>query len=138
MLLDALIQGCCEGAPSDTPPQSPEIGLSYICGSEPVGDWSGHAHGVACWTYGGWRFVNPFEGFQLLDRISGQHWRFLGDSWTVGTVSAAKVLIDGVPVIAKQQLPIANAIGGQTVDAEARNALAKVLDAMREHGLIGR
>jgi HK97 family phage major capsid protein len=53
ILLDAVVHGCCVGAPSNVPPTAPEPGLSYICGAAPTAGWAGRAHDVACWTLGG-------------------------------------------------------------------------------------
>ena len=45
--------------------------------------------------------------------------------------------VSGTQVVAGQQPAIANPAGGVTVDAEARTAIDDILDALRNHGLIG-
>lgn len=136
ILLDNISHACCAGGPSNTPPPSPELGLSYLCGPVPAGDWLGHAQGVACWTEGGWRFVQPFDGLQLIDRATGFTWRFLDGKWTTGIVNAAEVHINGSKVLGAQQPPIPNATGGAVVDVEARSAISQMLVALRAHGII--
>jgi hypothetical protein len=136
LLLDALVSGCCPGAPSNAPPQDPEIGLSYICGAAPIGAWAGHAKGVACWSQSGWRFVEAFDGLQLVDRSNGYTWRYMAGHWSSGVVDAGEIQVNGVKVLGLQQAGIANASGGLTIDTEARHVLTKVLGALRSHGLI--
>lgn len=136
VLMDALLHGCCSGAPSNNPPQSPEPGQSYICGSEPTGAWTGRSNGLACWTESGWRFVEPFDGICIVDRSSGREWSYLGGEWSTGIVKASEVRIDGLKVLGKQQPSIAGVSGGTTIDTEARNVLTQVLMTLRSHGLI--
>jgi hypothetical protein len=136
ILLDSLVHGCCAGAPGDTPPQAPELGLSYLCGVTPTGSWAGHSNGVACWTESGWRFVEPFDGLQMLDRVTGRHWRYMSGHWSSGVVKAAEIQINGLKVLGAQQPSIEGAAGGTIIDVEARNVLTQVLLALRNHGLI--
>jgi hypothetical protein len=136
ILLDAVINGCCSGAPADVPPQAPEPGMSYICGAAPTAAWAGHAGRLACWTGGGWRFVDPFDGLEIVDRTNGRTWRFMTGQWSSGILQATEVRINGVKVLGGQLPPIANSSGGPNVDAEARSVLGQVLQALRSHGLI--
>ena len=136
VLLDALVHGCCAGAPSDTPPQSPEQGCSYICGVSPTGAWAERPDNLACWAESGWRFVEPFDGLRILDRLSGREWSYLAGQWSSGVVTASEVRIDGMKVLSKQQPPISVASGGNTIDLEARSVLTQVLATLRSHGLI--
>jgi HK97 family phage major capsid protein/HK97 family phage prohead protease len=136
ILLDSLVSGCCVGAPSDTPPQTPDLGLSYLCGASPTGEWAGHAHGLAFWTAAGWRFVDPFDGLTVADRVSGCTWHFRSGQWSLGIVNANELRIAGVKVVGSRQPAIASASGGVTIDSEARAVLAQVLTALRSHGLI--
>lgn len=43
---------------------------------------------------------------------------------------------DGVQVLGDQQSTIADPSGGATQDAEARTAIAAIIDALQAHGLI--
>jgi hypothetical protein len=136
ILLDSLVHGCCPGAPSNNPPQNPELGLSYICGAAATGAWTGHSHYLACWTQGGWRFVEPFDGLQVVDRSSGCAWRRTSGQWVSGVVAATQVRINGLTVLAEQQPAIAAASGGDIIDVEARSVINELLLALRSHGLI--
>jgi hypothetical protein len=136
LLLDAVSHACCEGGPTAVPPQSPESGRAYICHAAPSGAWTGHANALACWSESGWRFVAPFDGLQVIDRVTGCTWRYMSGQWTSGVVNASEVHVDGTKVLGSRSSAIAQPIGGATVDAEARNVLAQVLLALRSHGLI--
>ena len=136
LLLDALVHGCCPAAPSNIPPTLPEAGLTYICGDDPVDAWAGHPHHVASYSDNGWRFTNPVEGLELLDRASGRRWLFASGSWSLGVIEASEIRVEGVKVLGTQRPPIHNASGGTTIDSEARSTLSQVLIALRAHGII--
>jgi hypothetical protein len=57
-------------------------------------------------------------------------------AWELGTVRGSSLVIDGQQVVGGRAAAIASPAGGATVDAEARAAIAAVLVAMRQHGLI--
>lgn len=136
ILLDAMVNGCCGLAPGNAPPAEPELGISYICGVTPTGEWAGHPKCVAYWSAYGWRFINPVEGMRLHDRASGQSWCYSSGQWLIGVIKAAEVRVNGSKVLGAQQAPINNATGGAIIDSEARNVLSQVLAALRTHGLI--
>lgn len=101
-----------------------------------MGDWNGRPHEVASWSESGWRFIAPFDGFQLVDRASGRTWRYMAGQWSVGIIKSNEIQINGARVLSNQQPAIANPAGGSVVDDEGRSALTKVLTALRNHGLI--
>jgi hypothetical protein len=136
LLLDAVIHGCCAGAPTNVPPQAPDSGMSYICGLAPTAAWAGRANCLACWTDGGWRFVDPFDGLEIVDSTSGRTWRFMTGQWSSGILQAIEIRVGGLKVVGSQVPAIVSATGGNTVDVEARSALSQVLQALRAHGLI--
>ncbi|NJC06927.1 hypothetical protein GGQ97_002720 [Sphingomonas kaistensis] len=136
ILLDAVVQGCCEGGPLNSPPEIPEQGLSYLCGNDPIGEWAGRPRDVACWSDSGWRFITPFDGLQMVDRSNGCTWRFMAGQWSSGIVRGSELHLNGVRVVGDQYTAIANVSGGTVVDTQARDALAQVLSALRSHGLI--
>lgn len=136
ILLDFLIHGCCAGAPSNAPPQLREVGLTYLCGPLPTGEWSGHPNSIACWGDSGWRFIDPVEGFGLLDRFSEQYWRFRSGQWFQGLMNVTELRVNGVKVVGAKQPAISAPAGGNVIDTEARNVLHQLLTAMRSHGLI--
>ncbi len=135
-LIDLLLHGCVEGVAQDTPPATAQPGQCWIIGTSPEGAWAGKAGQVAGMTEGGWRFVRPREGLSLW-WVGGETTQvFRGGAWRNGEVCARRILIDGVGVIGAQRAAIATPAGGAVRDEEARTALAAVLAALREHGLI--
>jgi hypothetical protein len=59
-----------------------------------------------------------------------------GSAWTVGTLVASALKINGVQILGGQEASIPDPTGGTVVDAEARMAIAALLGAARAHGLI--
>lgn len=135
-LVDLALAAGVKGLELDAPPVDPEPGDAWVVGPEPTGVWAGHPGALAGWTAGGWRFVPPFEGLSVWLHGQKLHARFTDGGWSTGEVRARHVLVDGTPVLGPQRPAIADPAGGATVDAEARSALAEVLGALREHGLI--
>lgn len=136
--LDVAVHALVESGRPQHPPEEPSIGQMFVIGDEPTGDWSGHAHALAAWTAGGWRFVEAFEGFEVTLKPSGKKMRYSDKNWRVGEVSASTVLIDGQQVVGVRQPAIADPVLGDVVDVQARTALTAVLAALRDHGLIAR
>ncbi len=134
--LDMLVQPVVEGAASNTPPVSPDLGDAFLVGTAPLDAWTDQAQALAGWTEGGWRFVAAFEGLRVLERSSGQFATFRSGSWVTGVLDATSVRVAGKVVLGPQQPAIASTAGGTVQDLEARAALSAILDTMRSHGLI--
>ena len=135
--LDLTVNAAVEAVGRDVPPDSPEEGQCWIVGAAPTGAWAGQAHALAGWTGGGWRFVAPAAGMQAWDRAAGQIVRYEDPGeWVCGRLAGTQVTIDGVAVVGAQQPAIAVPVGGTSVDTQARDAIAGILEAMRGHGLI--
>jgi len=134
--LDLAVQAAVIAVGLDTPPTSPAVAECWIVGPAPIGAWSGQAEALAGWTAGGWRFVAPIEGMVVWSIADATTVRRADGVWTTGVLAVRSVRIDGVQVVAAQQAAVAAPVGGATVDAEARSAIASVLIALRNHGLI--
>ena len=91
---------------------------------------------VAAWTAGGWRFVPPVDGMVLYERVSGTCTTYRNGSWELGTLRASSLVIGGQQVAGQRRPAIESPSGGSVVDAEGRGAIASILDALRQHGLI--
>jgi hypothetical protein len=113
-LADALLHCAIEGVAS-MPPASPLNGECWLVGDLPTGDWAGQAGMLACRQAGNWLFVTPRDGMRVLDRGTGQERLFFG-SWKI-------------PDVAEEP------IGGSTVDAQARAAIAQLIAALRVAGI---
>lgn len=135
-LLDIIVQPAVEGAARNDPPLQPSIGSSYLVGEAPTGAFQGHADAIACWTQGGWRFCEAFDGLEVGIKGSGERARYSGGEWSVGVIEATAVRVNGQQVLADRQPAIADAIGGTVIDENARSVLSEILVALRRHGLI--
>lgn len=134
--LEMMVQPIVEGLPMNDPPTAPYLGKMYLVGPAPTAEFGGHRDAIACWTEGGWRFREAFEGLEITTGPSGARARFCSGEWRFGVVEAASVRVNGEQVLSARQPAIADALGGSVVDEQARSALAAVLMALREHGLI--
>lgn len=135
-ILDILVALAVEEPPISTPPVTPIAGKIYIVGDTPVGDWSGHTDQLACFTPGGWRFIAPQEGMSAYVRSMGVTAVYKSGIWDVGTLTGSKVVIAGQQVLGERLAAIPSPDSGSVIDVEARIAIAGILSAMRQHGLI--
>jgi len=134
--IDMLLCGLIEGPPSDNPPLGPIIGQTFLVGDEPAGDWAGNAGAIAGFTDGGWRFVSPPEGAQMLDRTTGQAMVRRSGAWETGVLRVREVRVGDHKMLSEQQPPISVPAGGSVADLEARAAVSQIVAALRAHGLI--
>ena len=135
--IDTLLCPAVGGPPSATPPPSPEVGSCHLVGPDADGAWAGHDGSLACFSEGGWRFVEPVEGMSLVDRASGLLFHRRDGAWEEGIVRAEEIRVDGVAVVRGRQPAIGDPAGGSVIDGECRAAVGQILGAMRAHGLIG-
>ena len=136
LALDILVGAAAEEAPRNVPPTSPVAGQTWIIGASPSGIWAGKAGQVAGYTSAGWRYVTPPDGLSMLVRSTGTFAVRRGGAWDIGQVRADAVKVGGIQVVGAQAAAIATPAGGTTVDVEARAALASILAALRNHGLL--
>jgi hypothetical protein len=133
--LDLAVHGAAVAAGAETPPVDPEPGDCWILGDAPEDAWAGHAHAVAGWTEGGWRFAAPCEGMRLWLGETQGFALFSGGAWRIGQAHG-RLFVEGLQVIGPRAAAITEPSGGTVVDAEARAAILAMLELMREHGLI--
>jgi hypothetical protein len=133
----SLICPVVEDIPQAVPPAEPGAGACYLVGAEATGDWSGNDGSIACFTAGGWRFVEPVEGLSVTARVSGEPLQWRSGAWEPGIARFQEVRIDGLSVLRERRPAVPNPVGGTIVDGECRAALTAVLDALRTHGMIG-
>ncbi|NML07907.1 DUF2793 domain-containing protein [Sphingomonas sp. G-3-2-10] len=133
--LDLAVQATVLAAGANIPPVDPEPGQAWIVGTAPTGDWAGHARSVAGWTAAGWRFLAPPEGMRAWVADSEGFALFTEGDWLIG-VSHGRLIVEGEQVVGPRAGAIEDPDGGTTVDSEARSAIAAILLALREHGLV--
>lgn len=134
--IDALLHPAVASIATDTPPTSPIIGDAWIVGPGSSGAWAGKMGDIACWTGGGWRFLSPKAGLKVWLLDAGCWAWHDGSAWQSGALPSGGLLVDGIQVVGGRQGAIVTPSGGTTIDTEARGAIALILAAMRQHGLI--
>jgi hypothetical protein len=134
--LEALVQPVAQTLGDSSPPPSPAIGASWIVGAAATGDWAGQGETVARWTAGGWRFTAPIDGMAFWIASDGLWAMRIAGAWKLGLVPAQRLMNGGNQVVGARQPAIADPAGGTTIDAAARGAIAAILAALRNHGLI--
>lgn len=134
-LLDLAVQASIVAAHENIPPETPEPGQAWILGSAPEGDWAGRPRAIAGWTAAGWRFLAPREGMTAWVVEDAGFALFSSGNWTVGR-AYGRLIVEGEQVVGPRAESIEEPDGGTTVDAEARIAIAQILVALREHGLV--
>jgi hypothetical protein len=115
VLVDALLHPAIDGE-GDTPPPAPAEGESWLVGETPTGAWADHAGALASYQAGDWVFVVPRDGLRVLDKLTGQ----------------AILYRDGWQRPATPPEPA----GGATVDAEARLAIADLVEVLIASGIL--
>ena len=135
-MLDIAVQAVVQGGPTNQVPDAPVPGSCWIVGAAPHGAWAGQAGRLAGWTDAGWRFVRPQPGWRAWDATATQEWRLTGSGWERGTLRGERIMIGEQQVVGTRGAAIADPGGGSTIDVEARSVLAKMLDMLRQHGLI--
>lgn len=122
--------------PRNSPPASPSIGACYIVDNSPAGAWAGRSGCLACYTAGGWRFIEPREGL-LAYVASTEMWGVVRENmWEFGIFRGSALLVNGQQVVGPRVPAVGAPTGGSTVDAEARTTIGQILSALRQHGLI--
>ena len=134
--LDMLVQTAVEAIGTNNPPPAPVAGQCWIVGAAPTGAWAGHGAALAGWTDGGWQFATPREGFAAWCISSAKPIAYHNGMWQEGDVAGDRLILAGQRVVGARAAAIADPAGGTVVDEAARQAVAAILGALRQHGLI--
>lgn len=113
--LDGLAH-CAVEAESNAPPPNPAEGEAHLVGPSPTGPWIGRSGQIALFQSGQWLFQSPLDGMRIFNRAMGHDLRFRG-TWLAPTRPAPPS-------------------GGSTVDAEARAALAALIESLAAGGIL--
>ena len=110
MLLHAAVLG-----EASDPPVAPAEGDCWLVGESPAGEWAGRGGELACRQEGAWQFALPLPGTRVYDRANGQMLLFT-DTWR-------RIAAPSPPA------------GGATVDSEARDTIATLIEALKSAGI---
>jgi len=112
-IMDALLHCAIEGVASSAP-AGPVDGMNWLIGDNAIGEWEGKSGSLACRQAGGWIYIAPRDGLQILNRATGQICRYFG----------------GWQFPARMNAPT----GGGVIDAEARDAIGQLILALQALG----
>ncbi|MCH4152254.1 MAG: DUF2793 domain-containing protein [Sphingobium sp.] len=135
-LVDMLLHAQVESMAVATPPGGAVVGQCWVVATSGTGAWAGQDGKLACLTTGGWRFVAPRKGLQVLNAADGNSYVHDGAAWQMGAVRTNGVYFSGNRIITTRQGAITDPTGGSVTDTQARTAIASILTALRNHGLI--
>lgn len=121
VLLDILVQPVVQSASVAVPPEAVMEGMCWLVPQNASGIWGNRAGAMACWTAGGWRFVEASEGWIVWVVDQGVAMRHQQGAWQQVTTA-------GTPVVSPA--------GGSVVDVEARGAIDAILDRLVSAGVI--
>jgi hypothetical protein len=114
-LCDALLHPFVESEAA-TPPADPAEGDCWLVGAAATGALEGQTDSLAYRQASQWCFAEPREGMRIFDRSTGQYLVHIGRWRREGAV------------------PVPSA--GQTVDSEARAAIALLIAALARQGIL--
>jgi hypothetical protein len=115
-LLDAL-HARSVSASQAGPPTTPSEGASFRVTAPAIADWSGKEDSLAVRIGGAWHFIQPREGMLVFDQNAGQQLVFRS-----GWVRAAAPAVPS---------------GGTTIDSQARETIAALIQALVAVGVFG-
>ena len=113
--IDGLLNTSIEGE-AGAPPAAASEGEAWLVNASPTGEWAGHGGELALRQSGNWLFALPSEGMVVFDKSSRQSIRFDG--------------------IWRKASAVASPQSGTTVDTEARAAIAGLIAALVETGIL--
>lgn len=134
--IDMALHAAVEGHSVGEPPESPLLGQSWIVAAAATGPWSGRDGALACWTDGGWRFVDPVPGMLVWNKPESHWLHWNAGHWSAGELHMTAVFVGGRKVVGERQPAVPSPSGGTVIDGEARAAIAAVTAALKSHGLI--
>lgn len=112
--IDMLLHPVVEGERA-APPADPAPGESWLVAADPTDAWAGRAHALASWDGAQWTLIAPQTGCLVYDRAAGVRRQFR-DGWQYPA----------------RPDPVT---GGTVVDAEARAAIAILVDKLATVGV---
>ena len=133
--LDLAVQAAVIASGTNIPPGEPAPGDCWIVGNAPTDAWAEQAGAIAGWTAAGWRFLAPAEGMRAWVSEIGGFALFSDGEWHVGQ-AYGRLIVDGEQGVGVRGEAIDDPGGGTVIDVEARDTIAAILSALREHGLV--
>ena len=134
LALDRLVAVAAASRSRASPPAAPAIGEVQIVPDAGIAAWGQPAGTLMHWQGAGWLAVPPRDGQIVLvadEAIMLVHrgsWQAL---WPVaGLAIAGRTVLAAAPVV------VAAPTGGATVDVQARTAIATLIAALQQQGIL--
>jgi len=124
LIIDALLHPLILSRTLTEPVADPSTGDCWLIPEGASGVWLGKAGQLAVWTVGGWRFLQPAEGYSAWVKSERRRIRRLEEGWR------------DEPAFEAAQVPILAPVGGPVVDSEARATLSEILVQLSDVGLL--
>ena len=134
LALDRLVALVVASRTLSAPPLAPPIGQCHIVPPAGVAAWGHPAGTLVHWQGAGWLAVPPRDGQIALVADEEVMLVFQGDwqsLWPAGGLAIA-----GRAVLSAAPVAVVAPSGGSTVDAQSRTAIAAVIAALRQQGIL--
>lgn len=81
--LDSIVHLAAKDMAATTPPETPQTGDVYILDGSATGEWAGQVAGtIAIWADEVWQFLQPLDGWLVIDLATGAAHVWQGTAWT--------------------------------------------------------
>ncbi len=134
LALDRLVALVVESRTAAEPPADPAVGSAFIVPAAGVAAWGQPAGTLMHWQSSGWLAEAPRDGQTALVADEGVLLVHRG-SWQ-DALPVAALSIGGRIVLGMPPAVIALPSGGSTVDVQARAAIADLLIALQQQGVL--
>lgn len=117
------------------PPAAPVAGAAYIVAAGAADAWAGQAGNIASYDGFGWHFTVPVTGcvaWIVDEAVFTVH----AGGWSAGGWPAKGLRVAGREILSAAPATIASPTGGSVVDSECRTALAQLLTALKDQGIV--
>jgi hypothetical protein len=134
LAIDRRLQTAVESRTLATSPLDPGPGAMYIVAAGSDGAWAGRDGMLASWDGFGWHFTMTEPGWlvwiadEAIFAVFNEGW---STSWP-----ASGLLVAGREVFRMPPVVVAAPTGGAVVDVECRTAVATLLSALRNQGIV--
>jgi hypothetical protein len=134
LALDRMVALAVASRSVATPPAAPQVGACYIVPAGAAAAWGQPVDSIVHWQGAAWLAQTPRDGQIAMVADEAIMLVFLG-SWR-NHLPVAGLTIGNRAVLSASPVAVAPPAGGGTIDAEARAALAAVMMALQQQGVL--
>lgn len=135
LAIDRQLHLAVESRALSVPPATPVAGSAYIIAAGASGEWAGRAGHIASFDGFGWHFTAPVVGCVAWVADEQAFSAFAG-SWAMAGWPVRGLRISGRDVLAAAPTAVDPPAGGAVADGECRAALAQLLTALKDQGIV--